>query len=154
MSVRVLFGKVALNREFCSFCNRYALVIDGLLACCDRNALEAPKSFKREVQIGIGKRDHLKKSEKKAILEEQDDRCLYCGQRFGSVVLRHGDPIVLRIHYDHMCPWAYVGTTTRQNIAAACHVCNLIKRDRIFQTVEEASVYIQTTREKKGYLVL
>lgn len=37
------------------------------------------------------------------------------------------------------------------NFVAACHVCNGIKSDKLFQTLDEARVFIQLAREAKGY---
>lgn len=151
MAILVMYGGVAINREFCKVCNAYSLVVDGKLVCCDKNATEEADTCKREIQVGIVDRHDIPDSIKKAINIEQGGRCLYCDREFGSVVYRHGKPIVLRLHYDHKAPWAYVGVHTRRNICAACHVCNLIKSDMIFQTVEEASIYILSKREEKGY---
>ena len=42
-----LYGNVAMAREWCEDCNRYALVISKVLQCCDAPSKEDPKKYKR-----------------------------------------------------------------------------------------------------------
>ena len=129
-----------------------AFVLDGEMACCGRKAVENPTRFKREVETGP--RGRLSVPVRQAILAHQDNRCLYCGVTLGDWIMRGTRAVKTKIHWDHMVPYAYSGCSEARNMAAACHVCNFIKHDKVFQTVEEASVYIAAIREAKGYTVL
>jgi HNH endonuclease len=99
---------------------------------------------------GTGRRKP-EKAVQDRILGRQDGRCLYCGHRFGDTVWRHGQPVTLRLNWDHLIPYAYLAANPDDNWAAACHVCNGIKSSLIFQSVEDARDYILDRAARKGY---
>lgn len=149
-----MFGDVGLVRGFCQECQSTAIVLDGRLQCCDVPFQEKPDRWKR-----ISEASELRKKPpaevKAAILEAQEDRCIYCERRFGSWVRRRGAPqrvglaIRLCVTWDHFVPFSFVRSNPDENFVAACQVCNGIKRDRLFGTVDEARVYIAAQREAK-----
>lgn len=59
--------------------------------------------------------------------------------------------IGLKLQWDHVDPWVYSLNNKDQNFVAACQICNGIKSSMIFNSVEEARVYIQGARKTKGY---
>lgn len=103
-------------------------------------------------------------------LEDQDYRCFYCFRRFGSTVFRdrtkghrlatrvfgesvgfEPNRIRLQLNWDHLIPWDYSRNNQNRNFVAACHVCNGIKRDLIFDTEAEARLYVAQRWTEKGY---
>ena len=138
-----LFGNVALQKQFCEQCQEVSLVIKGKLACCDVLALEKPTKYKRESEPE--QRRRLPPFEyRTAQLEEQNHCCFYCRRPFGAFVTRKRRLVRLSIAWDHFIPYAYSQDNHARNFVAACQICNAIKNDRCFQTVEEACIYIST----------
>lgn len=85
-------------------------------------------------------------------LDEQRGRCFYCDRAFGSFVQAPtGEVVRLVVHWDHVTPYAYSQNNHGWNFVAACHVCNGIKSDRIFETEDEARTFIQLRWMQKGY---
>lgn len=173
MGLRALYGKVALNKEFCQRCKQWAFVLEdrrniARLQCCNRRLDANPEKWKRESVCGIGKRPAIPRRGREAIIQNQESRCLYCEHPFGTHILRMTSKrarrvfganvsvtphrIFLRAVIDHMVPWSYHGHHDYKNLAAACQVCNGIKSSRMFATVEEARVYIGIQKERKGYI--
>jgi len=144
-----LFGGIALKRGYCHFCRQMAIVQDGLLQCCDRPFEGRVETIKRVCEPSGSRR--LSAKAKKRILQEQDYRCAYCWKAFGSVVHRDGKKITLRVNYDHQVPYATVRETKEYNILAACHVCNGLKSDYRFETVDECALFLIDKRGEKGY---
>ena len=60
----------------------------------------------------------------------------------------------LKVHWDHKIPYSYAQDNRDINFVASCSVCNLMKHDRMFETLDEAREYLQTRWETKGFKVL
>lgn len=147
-----IYGTTKIERAFCQHCKRYALIMDGLIHCCNRLVGKTLSQLKQHrMCVAEKRRKSLGRKRKKEILEKQDYRCLYCQLRFGSLVYRKSKPIKLKINWDHKIPWVYSQDNQAANYAAACHICNAIKSDLYFGSVEDAQLYIQQRREEKGY---
>jgi hypothetical protein len=69
--------------------------------------------------------------------EGRERVCIYCGVKQSQV-----DWI---FEADHFCPRSAGGQDESRNIVDACHVCNQIKKARIFSTLEEARDHIHRT---------
>lgn len=80
----------------------------------------------------------------------QENRCLYCGNEFGSIVERRGLSELVIQEWDHFVPVSGGGFTS-QNIVAACSVCNSIKHSLVFDAVGDATRFIRQKRKWKGY---
>lgn len=145
-SCLAVYGNVAMVREFCESCGGMALVIDGLLACCDSVAVGNPERWKRMSEPEY-RRDHPTGGGKLAILSFQENRCAYCEVHFGTWVRRNGKPIKLAVRWDHVVPWCFNANNADENFVAACQICNGIKADLIFDTIEAARVYIATKND-------
>lgn len=147
-----LYGNVALEKGYCPDCGSYAFVEKGILTCCDKILKDRPNTMEyvRECIPEQARRKPSAKQRNKQ-LEEQDYRCFYCGRSIGSFVFRGDKAIMLRIHWDHLVPYALTQNNNNSNFVAACHICNLFKSSHVFQTVEEAQVYLAEKWEAKGY---
>lgn len=148
--VIALFGNIAIERKYCKECDTNALVVKGRLQCCGALVESKPTKFVRESAPEQRRRTPPKK-DKDRILRQQEDQCFYCGARFGSIRSRHGDPFVIKINWDHQLPYAMSQNNYAYNFVAACQVCNGIKSDRIFQTIDEAKIYLTAKRRQKGF---
>ncbi len=149
-SVLSLYGNVAIPKAFCRKCNTNAFVIDGEFACCGSSTTDTPKQIKREIEPEQRRR-RPSVSRRKQILEEQDNRCIYCEQRFGSVRFRGSKMIHLKIHWDHSFPFAATQNNSDGNFVAACHVCNAIKHSSIYRDLADARIHLADARKQKGY---
>ncbi len=119
----------------------------------DRTRQAPPRAAPPTVITGSGQRKQPTAKKRKAILVRQKNRCLYCEHTLGTEILRRGDPVALRLNWDHFVPYAYGRTNAADNWVAACHVCNGIKSGRMFETVAEAQRYILGQWPSRGYQV-
>lgn len=142
--IKAFYGRQALLKRYCPDCHMYAIVIGNKLACCDKVVGDWDQEFtvrkKREAETD-GRRHPISQKEKEQILRHQLHQCVYCGFTFGRGV---------RIEYDHFLPFSYSGDNNKLNMVASCRECNQIKSDKLFQTIEEARVYIVGRRREKG----
>lgn len=152
------YGTVKILSDVCPECERTAFILDGRFACCGIVAGGSlPEAYKRKCEAS-NPRAQPSAQAKKEIMAAQEGRCFYCELEIGTHVLRVINKkgtikrIKLMLHWDHLVPYAWMNANEDHNFVAACHVCNLIKGSMMFQTVEEARVYVCTQRERKGYL--
>lgn len=77
------------------------------------------------------------------ILEQQDNRCLYCGHEFGTLVIRkHNEWTWLEVNWDHMIPYVYCLANPDDNWAASCQLCNGYKAALLFDSILAIRAYI------------
>jgi len=88
---------------------------------------------------------------KEAKIKEQDGRCFYCERLFGSPILHDDEIEILEPQSEHFKPRAASGRTTDSNIRYACHVCNGLKSDFIFDTVEDCVTFLTAEWNRKRY---
>lgn len=146
-----LYGNVAIERRYCEDCLQMTLCTKGKRLCCGQTSRTSPQRYER-MSEPEGRRRNPPKWAQKDRLEKQQNRCFWCDVEFGSVVLRDGKPIQLRIAWDHYIPYSFSQDNDAVNFVASCHICNGIKSDRCFGTVDEAKAYIAQRRIAKGYL--
>lgn len=149
-----LYGKVAIQRSYCESCGGHALVIEGALACCGRKAEAPPARYKRMSEPVSG-RSGPSADFKRLQIERQENRCVYCERSFGGVVTRVRAGVArlvdVKVQWDHFVPYSYIRQNGDCNFVAACQICNGLKKDRLFQTLEEAQIWIRQERSLKGY---
>jgi len=86
-----------------------------------------------------------------AILIEQRGCCLYCLLPLDGWIYLGVNSIDLTLNWDHMKPYVYLQDNPDDNWAAACQICNSIKNDLHFVTLEEARKHIRERRDELGY---
>jgi 5-methylcytosine-specific restriction endonuclease McrA len=145
-----IYGNVILPKAYCDNCERTALVRDGRLQCCDKEIDEIPEYYKREIEPEQ-KRHLPPKKDRDKQLEEQDYRCFYCLRRFDSTVFRKTRAVKLKYVWDHMLPYAFSQNNSATNFVAACQVCNGLKSDMCFKTLDDARLFLNTRWIEKGY---
>lgn len=72
------------------------------------------------------------------LLDEQRYSCLYCTFPFGTLVRRRTRDELTRLEWDHFVPYALAGRNSEDNWVAACHICNGLKSDHVFEDTAEA----------------
>jgi hypothetical protein len=152
MATRVVFGKTSFLRGYCWSCRSEAFIIDGLLSCCDLPFRENEVQRTIYVTQKAIKRKAISKKLRLQLIEEQNNRCFYCGCDLAGYYLRDDVVRKIRIHVDHVQPFSAVGDSTE--MVAACNVCNLIKSNKVFGNMEELVGYILEQRDKKGIGIL
>jgi 5-methylcytosine-specific restriction endonuclease McrA len=145
-----LYGNEGIQRALCPECEEWSFVIDGEIVCCDIPIQKKPKKTKRISDVHFKRRKPSPLIQRK-ILEDQDYCCLYCDVNVYGYTYKKERPVKVRLNWDHMVPYIYSGNNKEDNFAAACHVCNGIKSDMMFETIDDARLYILTVRRKKGY---
>jgi len=146
-----IYGNVSMLRDKCPKCRRMSLIIQGNFACCGWSASHVDAKYLRRMSEPSAKKLKPSKEEQRSILKEQNNLCLYCDRQFGMRPFDGAAP--LRVEWDHMVPFAYSQNNSAQNFAAACHICNSIKSDLVFESIEKVRVYvhdkIETARRKR-----
>lgn len=149
-NVLSIYGNILLQKTWCEDCECTTFVRNHRKHCCGGLTYATPERYVRESEPEFTR--HIpNKFEREKILNDQDNRCLYCDQAFGTVKHRKGKKLNLRLQWDHKLPYAYSADNRSSNFAAACHVCNAIKSDLIFQDIDEARAHIAMQRKDKGY---
>jgi len=100
---------------------------------------------------GAARRRKPNATTKARLMKIQGGCCLYCGFPIGAKVMRRGQPVTLRLNWDHFIPHAYAARSPADNWVVACHVCNGIKRTLVFATIIEAQQYIRPRWAELGY---
>lgn len=89
------------------------------------------------------------------MIREQDFRCIYCLNKFGTLVGVSGartrwlQPLV-----EHFRPFSLVGTDDPGNLVMACGLCNLLKSADVYETIDEAREEIASAWREKRYKIL
>jgi len=149
-SIISLYGNVAIIKGYCPVCKGYAFIRNGKLLCCDYALDAKPDKYKRE-SIPEQRRHLPPLKFRLEQLEKQENRCFYCNRHFGNVVYKKNKTIKLRTHWDHKIPYALSQNNEIYNFVAACHICNAMKYSKVFQTKDEAQVYLTLKWERKKY---
>lgn len=148
-----IFGNTSMHRIYCRDCKGMTLVREGIKLCCDGVVDDKGiKKFKIECIPPYGRRKPPFKTQQR-ILKEQENKCLYCGREFGSLYYRNGKIMQLRLNWDHLIPYSY-SRKNKDNFVASCHICNGIKSNKLFDTIEEVYDYVYYRRQKKGITYL
>lgn len=144
------YGAVILERQRCPQCRSMCLVVDGRLQCgCEKKAEKENNKYIEQMSPCHGIRRRPPRAEQLKLLELQDNKCLYCGKKFGTRYV-HPDygPSCLTIHWDHRIPFVY--TQSNYGFVAACNVCNSIKSYLMFDTIEEVKNWVSERVKQKG----
>jgi hypothetical protein len=149
-----LYGSLQIPRDTCPDCERQAFIIGGKFACCDLPAeKEKPKVFKRVVDTEGKRRFIVPKEMRERILTAQENRCFYCFREFGQFYRNQKTKdrlIRLTVQWDHLVPFSWLNDdgNVNNNFVASCRTCNNIKGSILFQTVEDARIYVKNAFEQ------
>jgi 5-methylcytosine-specific restriction endonuclease McrA len=153
MSEAAFFGAVAIPRAYCFDCRGMAFVIDSRLQCCGWRVgkLEIRHS-RREADGGdVPRRRRPTKGQRRAIVFRQRNRCYVCLVEFGTEVKRGKQTFTLRAEFDHVVPRSFTYSDLPANFAAACHICNRIKSDEMFDSYDDLVAFVAERRRVRGF---
>ena len=148
-----IYGTTKIPRGYCSLCKDYAFIIDGIIQCCETLVVGSlSRKPKRMIEAEQVRRRPSKKAVREMI-DKQGNKCIYCDITFETSYKhpRLNKFMKTKMCYDHFVPYAYSQDNRDVNFVLACGTCNLIKSDLIFTTLEEAKLYVEHRRKKKGY---
>jgi len=140
------YGRVTILRALCPKCEQMSIVRDGL-TLCHRKAVDTTVTSTKRVGDMQTKRKPLTKAQKAALVESQGGLCFYCFNAFGTMFHRGQNFGYLMVNIDHAVPHSYM--PNGDALVAACHICNLLKSNKMFDTVEDARVYVQAAWQRK-----
>jgi len=150
----VYFGSKKMIRTYCPNCQETTLVAKGTRLCCDSpySVKDAKPVRKKREGLG-GRRTRPPKKIIDKMLLDQDFKCFYCLIPFGTF-FNHPRTRKLfrtRVCLDHLVPYSYSQNNEKTNFVCACQICNSIKSNLMFESIESARVYVAYKRNKKGY---
>lgn len=140
-SYLAVYGNVGLKKAHCQKCQCWAFVVEGVRQCCNRRFSKEPERWKRE-SLPEGVRRFPPAALRRMVLESQSHRCAYCEKAFGSSPIRYGQPVTLKVHWDHVTPFSFLQGNPLDNWVAACHVCNGWKSNLIFHSLTEVQLHV------------
>lgn len=149
------YGSCCIPKGYCENCKNTVFIIDKHYTCCGQPFIDnAVKEKKQRVCNTEYTRSYITKKIKFEVLQEQDNRCIYCDMLLSNNAWNNKTCkyTKLQIHYDHFEPWIYSGNNNKYNLYASCHICNLIKSDKHFINLISAREYINEKRKTKGYM--
>ena len=151
-----IYGNTVLNRGYCPKCKGMSLIVDGILQCCDTEFKGEDTHQMKVMSEASHKRKRPPLNEQKEILARQDSKCLYCDIIFGTPLWRTKTKKIVftKCCFDHFVPFSYSYNNKKVNFVAACHICNGIKSNKMFNTIQDVSDYVKYHRTKKGYKTL
>lgn len=138
---KVLAGKIDLFRALCPKCGESNL--SGKLKFeCDCGCDYEGTTEKQRILANIHKRRNIPPKVKKELLEKQKNRCYWCERKLGNYIFRKNRIVRLNVHIDHFLPVAYRQMDNAENLTATCHICNLFKSSKMFDSERACKNYI------------
>lgn len=143
-----IYGTLKVKRMFCRSCRCWTIIAkDGKKLCCDKKYYGDPKEFKSMVEAR-SKRKGPGRKVKKQLLEKFNFSCCYCGRKFGTYVSLNSIFKKIRVNWDHKIPFSYSYNNAGENFLPACSFCNGWKSNKMFQTMDEARIYVTNKWEE------
>jgi 5-methylcytosine-specific restriction endonuclease McrA len=148
------YGGVIIERGVCTVCGDPCIICkDNTSSCCSGQVRRFPHGrIVKETQDNL-RRKCPGKGLQKSILDEQNNKCFWCGREFGEYILSPNNIIrKLRPVWDHFIPYSYNGGNTR--FVASCERCNLHKSSMVISaTLTEDSLreYLKRKWNKGGW---
>jgi hypothetical protein len=84
-------------------------------------------------------------------VQEQGNKCLLCERAFGTIVTNGERAEPLRPSPDQFEPWSLRKNNDDSNIFAVDQICNSMKRDVIFKSLNEARIWIKKKWNEDGW---
>lgn len=136
----------------CGRCESDAFVIDGKMACCDAVVDLPTKEVHHRESESYKFRQKISPKDKKDLLKSQEGRCGYCLYLIGDTIENEktGKRIKLEMHVDHFIPWSYL-STNKGELIASCQLCNLIKSNKVFDSLDSLRVFLKDQRRQQGW---
>ena len=153
----VQYGTIVMLRGICDCCGEESFIdSEGLSTCCRSSVICENRTKTVKETEGIYKRKQPSLISKKAILENQDNRCYWCGREFNQYVISPSGKTIrqLTIEWDHYIPYDYTGSCEDKEFVAACIICNRYKSSMFIIDEEIAKKTIIQKWIKSGWRAL
>lgn len=137
-----VYGNTVLPSDWCPRCQRQSLIVGGLFTCCNKAVEELPAEqviFEVD-KVGAKRRKPSKKWRDKC-LAEQENKCFYCGDTFGTERRIQGEWKTVNLVWDHVVPFVF--NHNNHLFVAACSLCNAMKSCLMFADLDEAKRVLQ-----------
>ena len=147
-----IYGNQKMKRGYCPRCKKSALIIGGLLQCCETQVGGLSSVHRVKLMSQPAQRRKLPSlEERREIVEAQGNKCFYCEREFGTPFLKgHKHTLqFLNVTWDHLAPYSFAQNNQKQNFVAACQICNGIKGSMVFETISDARRYVQKKMERR-----
>jgi 5-methylcytosine-specific restriction endonuclease McrA len=155
----LIYGSTPLLSETCPTCKRESFVNHinaglGKTICCEALVPIPEVTIEwTRMSVTTKKRKTLPYRLKKQILTSQGNRCLYCNINFNVPVYRNGKQVRRSISFDHFVPIAYAFNNNRPNVVAACSICNSMKSDLLFETLDDCIRFLTKNWLSRRYTI-
>jgi len=146
------FGSTILPRGVCAECGDQCFICgDMTSSCC--NAPTTPNLTGDNILEASVTRGKARRSpgvaDKARILEEQSNKCFWCGREFGSYIISPKGIIhVLNPVWDHYIPYSYTHSDNVDNFVASCQRCNSHKSAKVILSTEGEEVLREILKRK------
>lgn len=145
-----IYGNTFLKRVYCGRCRGTTIVVDGKKNCCLETVSDINYNKIEYISEPRRRRKQPPKKEKAFLKETQKNKCIYCGIEIGGLYKRRSKYIISQPNYDHYVPFSFSFNNKKTNFVLSCNICNAIKSNKMFNTLEEAIKYVEDIRKKKG----
>ncbi len=144
-----IYGDVKIMRTYCKSCKCTAFILDGRKLCCDELVTEELHKKRQRIVPASQPRKKPSIKRQREIIDIQGDKCLYCNTEFGVPYWHNHKLRFTKRNWDHFIPFSYI--RANRDFVLSCNICNSIKSNLMFESVEEVKVYVEYCRKKKGY---
>jgi len=148
MKEKLIVGKVILFRMECPQCGEMNLSGEKIFCCPCGYKYELDKNSSTRILCKSRRKKPSRKIQLRLIVRQQN-KCFWCGRIFGIWYSKGRLFSQLKIHFDHMIAYNYLQSNPDENWVASCNICNFIKSDKIFESIEDGKLYLQSKWAKK-----
>ena len=152
-----VYGSVKLNQGICRKCKSRFFILDkkqnryyceDCLAEMNEDELKlVEKSKGTKVVFHICRKvsRYIPKKTRLMVYERDDYKCVYCGKDLYDDFICKTSGITV----DHFFPFIKGGMQEIDNLNTCCAKCNSVKRDKLFETIEDFKQYLKERNEDK-----
>lgn len=133
--IQSFYGENSLLKKYCHSCKQYSFIEDDEFICCGKPITKKKTKIIIKQEVSFTKKNYRKRIPekiKKEFFKSGKAECTYCGC----------DLTLENIQFDHFIPFCFNKSNFHKNRVPICGLCNRIKSDNIFNTIEEAKNYI------------
>ena len=138
---KIICGDIVLFKQYCPVCQEYVLVGKKNYFC------ECGYNFNDEIItetriLCTSKRKHFSLKIRNQIKERQNNCCFWRGIDFDTLLKVDYKIIKIKMHLDHVNPYAYTQNNELDNLVGSCHRCNGHKSSHMFENNDETRKYL------------
>ena len=143
------YGNIKIPRGFCYECEGHALILENRYACCGKVVDNFQTNQIIQMSETIKRRRKPTAGTRRMLLDEFNHSCAYCFRKFGDRTMYHGVFKIVKLNWDHEIPYSYGQNNEASNFLPVCCFCNSFKSNKMFKTIEEVRIYVNSKWEEK-----